>query len=207
MIRIIPHLPEMMALLSLCRKPASAQHRLHRAIKCFVECTMSQPLTPAGISFPLTTFSGPAMNATRRMHATLYTVTNNIQRSQEWYVLTCTSPYRGHTSPGLNTVRGRCCNCGSTGHNFRWCPAVFKDVVSRLNPDFASNKPDRSVFDASKQRSHRRHHRSNLGHQDNGKHNASRMGRFSTFNRERRFAPQGNSARTTYDAIAIAVPT
>ena len=32
--------------------------------------------------------------------------------------------------------KGRCCNCGSTEHSLRWCPAPFKNTFSLLNPEF-----------------------------------------------------------------------
>ena len=30
--------------------------------------------------------------------------------------------------------KGRCYNCGSTGHSLRWCPAPFRNTFSLLNP-------------------------------------------------------------------------
>ena len=48
--------------------------------------------------------------------------------------------------------RGRCCNCGCTDHSLRWCPTPFKNILSLLNPEFATLDPDGSMFDTWKKR-------------------------------------------------------
>ena len=48
--------------------------------------------------------------------------------------------------------RGRCCNCGSTDHSLRWCPAPFKNVFSILNQEFATHDPDGSTSETWKRR-------------------------------------------------------
>ena len=42
---------------------------------------------------------------------------------------------------------GRCCNCGSTDHSLRWCPATSTNVFSLLNPEFATHDTDGSMFE------------------------------------------------------------
>ena len=41
---------------------------------------------------------------------------------------------------------GRCCNCGSTDHSLRWCPAPFTNIFSLLNPEFATHDTDGSYL-------------------------------------------------------------
>jgi len=48
--------------------------------------------------------------------------------------------------------RGCCCNCGSTEHSLRWCPAPFQNVFSLLNPELATHDPDGSVFETWKKK-------------------------------------------------------
>ena len=43
--------------------------------------------------------------------------------------------------------KGRCCNCGSTEHSLRWCPAPFENTFSLLNPEFGTHNFDGSVFE------------------------------------------------------------
>ena len=47
---------------------------------------------------------------------------------------------------------GRCCNCGSTDHSLRWCPATFTNVFSLLNPAFATHDTDGSMFETWKEK-------------------------------------------------------
>ena len=48
--------------------------------------------------------------------------------------------------------RGRCCNCGSTDHSLRWCPAPFKNVFPLFNPDFATHDPGGSTLETWERR-------------------------------------------------------
>ena len=50
---------------------------------------------------------------------------------------------------------GRCCNCGSSEHSLRWCPAPFTNTFSLLNPEFATHDPDGSKFEIWKDRMRR----------------------------------------------------
>ena len=50
---------------------------------------------------------------------------------------------------------GRCCNCGSTEHNFCWCPAPFKNMFLLLNHEVGTRDSDGSVFETWKIRMHR----------------------------------------------------
>jgi hypothetical protein len=50
---------------------------------------------------------------------------------------------------------GRCCNCGSTEHSLRWCPAPFTNNFSLLNPAFASQDSDGSIFETWKDKMRR----------------------------------------------------
>ena len=36
----------------------------------------------------------------------------------------------------------RCCNCGSSDHSLRWCPAPFVNAFSLLNPEFVTHDTD-----------------------------------------------------------------
>ena len=66
------------------------------------------------------------------------TVTNNILNTE----LSLWTPLLSEDARRQACVqyRGRCCNCGSTAHSLRWCPAPFKNTFSLLNPEFATNK-------------------------------------------------------------------
>ena len=63
--------------------------------------------------------------------------------------------------------KGRCCNCGSTKHSLRWCPAPFKNMFSLLNPEFGTHDPDGSVFETWKIRMRRWRQNSPRGLQHN----------------------------------------
>ena len=79
---------------------------------------------------------------------------------------------------------GRCCNCGSTEHNLRWCPATFTNVFSLLNSEFATHDADGSIFETWKERMRRWRRRGpNRRHQGNGRRNASGNGNFRSHNR------------------------
>ena len=43
--------------------------------------------------------------------------------------------------------KGRCCNCGSTEHSLRWCPAPLRSTFSILNPEFGTHDSDGSIFE------------------------------------------------------------
>ena len=67
--------------------------------------------------------------------------------------------------------KGRCCNCGSTEHSLRWCPAPFKNMFSLLNPEFGTHDPDGSVFETWKIRMRRWRQNSPRGRQHNNRRN------------------------------------
>ena len=67
----------------------------------------------------------------------------------------------------------RCCNCGSTEHSLRWCPALFKNTFSLLNPEFGAHDPDGSVFETWKIRMRRWRQTSPRGRQNNNRRNDS----------------------------------
>ena len=69
---------------------------------------------------------------------------------------------------------GRCCNCGSTDHSLRWCPATFTNVFSLLNPEFATHDTDGSMFETWKEKVRQWRRRGpNRRYQGNGRRNAS----------------------------------
>ena len=69
---------------------------------------------------------------------------------------------------------GRCCNCGSTDHSLRWCPATFTNVFSLFNPEFATHDTDGSMFETWKEKMSRWRRRvPNRRHQGSGRRNAS----------------------------------
>ena len=69
---------------------------------------------------------------------------------------------------------GRCCNCGSTEHNLRWCPSPFANVFSLLNPECATHDKDGSLFESWKESMRQwRRRNPNRKHQGNGRRNAS----------------------------------
>ena len=106
---------------------------------------------------------------------------------------------------------GRCCNCSSTEYSLGRCPAPFKNVFFRLNPEFGTHDPDGSMFETGKLRVPRwRQHGSYRGHQSNGRLNASESGRFRSSNREHNLAQPSNNAGTThatYDVVVLTKPT
>ena len=69
---------------------------------------------------------------------------------------------------------GRCCNCGSTDHSLRWCPAPLTNVFSLLKPEYATHDNDRSIFESWKENMRQwRRRNPNRKHQGNGRRNAS----------------------------------
>ena len=69
---------------------------------------------------------------------------------------------------------GRCCNCGSTEHSLRWCPAPFTNIFPLLNPEFATHDTDGSIFETWKENMRQwRCRNPNRKHQGNGRRNAS----------------------------------
>ena len=78
------------------------------------------------------------------------TVTNNILNTD----LSLWTPLLSEDARHQACVRykGRCCNCGSTEHSLRWCPAPFKNTFSLLNPEFGTHDPDGSIFETWKLR-------------------------------------------------------
>ena len=103
---------------------------------------------------------------------------------------------------------GRCCNCGSTDHSLRWCPATFTNIFSLLNPEFATHDTDGSMFETWKEKTRRWRRRGpNRRHQSNGKRNTSGSGNSPSHNRGPSSAPQCNSSGPTPVAhFAAAAP-
>ena len=103
---------------------------------------------------------------------------------------------------------GRCCNCRSTDHSLRWCPATFTNVFSLLNPAFATHDADGSIFETWKERMRRWRHRGpNRRHQGNGKRNSSGIGNSRSHNRGSTSASQGTSSGITHATNVAAAPT
>ena len=70
-----------------------------------------------------------------RDHAIVCTVTNHmVSTNMSLWTPLLTEDARRQASIQYS---GRCCNCGSTEHSLRWCPATFTNVFSLLNPEFA----------------------------------------------------------------------
>ena len=68
--------------------------------------------------------------------------------------------------------KGRCCNCGSTEHSLRWCPAPFRNTFSLLNPEFGTHDSDGSIFETWKLRMRQwRQQNASRGRQGNQKRN------------------------------------
>ena len=102
----------------------------------------------------------------------------------------------------------RCCNCGSTEHSLRWCPAIFTNVFPLLNPEFATHDADGSMFETWKERIRRWRRRApNRRHQGNGRRNASGSGNSRSHNRGSTSASQGNSSGITHATNVTAAPT
>ena len=81
--------------------------------------------------------------------------------------------------------KGRCCNCGSTEHSLRWCPAPFRYTFSLLNPEFETHDPDRSIFETWKLRMRRwRQQNASRGRQGNQRRKTPRNHR-SRYNNNR----------------------
>ena len=65
------------------------------------------------------------------------------------------------------------CNCGSSDHSLRWCPAPFANVFSLLNPEFVTHDADGSIFETWKQKMRHWHRRGpNRQPQGNGRRSA-----------------------------------
>ena len=81
------------------------------------------------------------------------TVTNNIVNTD----LSLWTPLLSEDARRQACVqyKGHCCNCDSTEHSLRWCPAPFKYTFSLLNPGFGTHNPDGSVFETWKIRMRR----------------------------------------------------
>ena len=78
-------------------------------------------------------------------YATVCTVTNHMVNTN----LSLWTPLLTEDARRQACIQcsGRCCNCGSTDHNLRWCPATFTNVFSLLNPEFATHDTDGSMFE------------------------------------------------------------
>ena len=90
---------------------------------------------------------------------------------------------------------GRYCNCGSTDHSLRWCPAPFANIFSLLNPEFAKHGKDGSIFESWKENMRQwRRRNPNRKHQSNGRRNASGNNNFrSHYQSNSHSHYQGNS--------------
>ena len=93
--------------------------------------------------------------------------------------------------------RSRCCNCGSSEHRFRLCPAPFQNVFSLLNPEFATHDPDRFTFETWKRRMRNwRRTGPQQRYQGNGRRHTPDNGPLHPRNTGHSSAPQGNSSGT-----------
>ena len=117
-----------------------------------------------------------------RDYAIVCTVTNNMVNTNVslWtHLLTEDARRQAYIQ-----YSGRCCNCGSTEHSLRWCPAPFMNAFSLLNPEFATHDADGSIFETWKEKMRRWHRRgSNRRHQGNGRRHASGNGNPRSHNR------------------------
>ena len=98
------------------------------------------------------------------------TVTNHILDTDLslWTPLLSEEPRR----QACVQYKGRCCNCGSTEHSLRWCPAPFRNTFSLLNPEFGTHDSDGSIFETWKLRMRRwRQHKASRGRQGNQRRN------------------------------------
>ena len=130
-----------------------------------------------------------------RDYAIVCTVTNNMVNTN----LSLCTPLLTEDARRQACIQysGRCCNCGSTEHSLRWCPAPFTNAFSLLNPEFTTHDADGSIFETWKEKMHRWRRRvSNRRHQGNGRHNASGNGNPRSHNRGSTSASQGNSGMT-----------
>ena len=120
------------------------------------------------------------------------TVTNNVINTD----LSLWTPLLSEGARRQTCVqyKGRCCNCGSTKHSLRWCPAPFKNTFSLLNPEFGKRDSDGSVFETWKIRMHRWRQTSPRGRQNNNRRNKSGNGR-SRYTKNRGHNPtQGSTS-------------
>ena len=141
-----------------------------------------------------------------RDYAIVCTVTNNMVNTNLslWTPLLTEDARR----EACKQYSGRCCNCGSTEHSLRWCPAPFINVFSLLNPEFGTHDPDGSLFETWKDKMRRwRRRGSNRKYQGNGRRYASGNGNFRSNNRGSTSATQGNSNGITRAANVAATPT
>ena len=68
--------------------------------------------------------------------------------------------------------KGRCCNCGSTEHSLRWCPAPFRNTFSLLNREFGTHDSHESIFETWKLRMRQwRQQNASRGRQGNQRRN------------------------------------
>ena len=103
---------------------------------------------------------------------------------------------------------GRCCNCGSSEHSLRWCPAPFTNTFSLLNPEFAKHDADGSTFDIWKDRMRRwRRRGSNRRSQGNGRRHTPDNGNSQHHSRGPPPHQQGNSSGLSHATSVAAVPT
>ena len=103
---------------------------------------------------------------------------------------------------------GRCCNCGLSEHNLRWCPAPFTNTFSLLNPEFATHDADGSKFEIWKDRMRRwRRRGSNRRSQGNGGRLTPDNGNSQHHSRGPPPHQQGNSSGLSHATSVAAVPT
>ena len=104
-----------------------------------------------------------------RDYGIVCTVTNNVVNTD----LSLWTPLLSEDARRQACIqyKGRCCNCGSTEHSLRWCPAPFKNMFSLLNPEFGTHDPDGSVFETWKIRMRRWRQNSPRGRQHNNRRN------------------------------------
>ena len=103
---------------------------------------------------------------------------------------------------------GRCCNCGSSEHSLRWCPAPFTNTFSLLNPEFATHDPDGSKFEIWKDRMRRWRRRGpNRRPQGNGRRLTPDNGNSQHNSRGPPPHQQGNSSGLSHATGVAAAPT
>ena len=138
-----------------------------------------------------------------RDYAIVCTVTNNMVNTN----LSLWTPLLTEDARRQACIQysGRCCNCGSTEHSLRWCPAPAMNVFSLLNPEFATHDADSSIFETWKEKMRLwRRRGSNRRHQGNGRRPASGNGNPRSHNRGSTSASQDNNGITHATNVAAA---
>ena len=103
---------------------------------------------------------------------------------------------------------GLCCDCGSSEHSLRWCPAPFTNTFSLLNPEFATHDADGSKFEIWKDRMRRwRRRGSTRRSQGNGRRLTPDNGNSQHNSQGSPPHQQGNSYGLSHATGVAAAPT